>query len=77
MNIYLENNFFKCIYIAIYIFTIFSTLFKNMLKKENMFFFKKKKKKKNAIDMPNIIIFGSQPKPNRVSTFCRLSLFRK
>ena len=24
--------------------------------------------------MPNIIIFGSQPKPNRVSTFCRLSL---
>ena len=30
------------IYIAIYIFTIFSTLFKNMLKKENMFFLKKK-----------------------------------
>ena len=35
-----------------------------MLKKENMFF--KKKKKKTAIDMPNIIIFGSQPKPNSV-----------
>ena len=26
--------------------------------------------------MPNII-FGSLPKPNRVSTFCRISLFRK
>ena len=32
-----------------------------MLKKQNMFFFQK-----NAKDMPNIIIFGSQPKPNSV-----------